>query len=706
MKNAAIPFWPTFDGLCKQAAGMLRYTLTPGPEQFKYAIQVGCSVVLSTLAAFYFDISDPYWAPTAAIVVANRVHGQVLSKSFFRLIGTLCGIVMGIFLVGAFSQASDLFVVCFALWMAICTYASTLLRNFRTYSAALAGYTAAIIVFGSMSAPDHVLELALARGAAVVCGISATAVTSVIFSGQSAGDGLSGTIERSFDALCALVCDAARGVVGPEFEVRCHRLARNISAIPSVIEFASAESSRVRTNQESLRQVVAELMHSLTAIWSFSRNSNVQEGDRLPPDEHLQSLREEAAAVAKRIGEFRVGASEELVEVGRQLGFFGVNYRRYVERLAAQADVHTFGKLVAMKNLAKSLDQLSIALEGWNAYCAGTSLAGRGQIVYDIDYRSAAINALRTLCAVLAGGFLWIECAWPSGTSVLEMLAIACSLYASTIHPRSSAVSYLIGASIGCVIAFCCYVWILPALDGFPLLAVLVCVVIGSVVLHMDPARPKFTSRATSCATFFLIAMHLGNPMSYDVSGFINRCAGMLCGIVLAVLAYTLIFPVSPQYEIRKSLDRLLREIKQLVSEKELEIRSVWESRMYDRLARVMSYIEIQRDATKLLVEDFFAMIRIGVELISLKNLSHAEHTEPELRAAIDDAVACVGGIGTNNEATANHLTGAADSLFSRNIEDKERHMRNYLAVASLKEIAYLIRKHRHILIERTTPYD
>jgi len=52
-----------------------------------------------------------------------------------------------------FAQAPVLFLIGLALWMALCTGASTLLRGFRSYGAVLAGYTVALIAMPAVTIP-------------------------------------------------------------------------------------------------------------------------------------------------------------------------------------------------------------------------------------------------------------------------------------------------------------------------------------------------------------------------------------------------------------------------------------------------------------------------------------------------------------------------------------------------------------------------
>jgi hypothetical protein len=68
------------------------------------------------------------------------------------MIGTAVGAVAGVVLTACLPQHCAAFLVSLALWAAACALVATLLRNFASYAAALAGITAAIIALDQLGA--------------------------------------------------------------------------------------------------------------------------------------------------------------------------------------------------------------------------------------------------------------------------------------------------------------------------------------------------------------------------------------------------------------------------------------------------------------------------------------------------------------------------------------------------------------------------
>src|ERR1700680_5077692 len=110
-----------------------------------FGLRLWAAVCLALYIAFWLELDNAFWAGTSAAVVCQPRLGASLRKGWFRMIGTVVGAVAIVVLTACFPQDRGIFLVSLALWGAACALVATLLRNFAAYSAALAGYTAAII---------------------------------------------------------------------------------------------------------------------------------------------------------------------------------------------------------------------------------------------------------------------------------------------------------------------------------------------------------------------------------------------------------------------------------------------------------------------------------------------------------------------------------------------------------------------------------
>src|ERR1700740_1226454 len=114
-------------------------------EPLLFGLRLWTAVCLALFVAFWLELDNPFWAGASAAIVCQPQLGASLRKGWFRMIGTAIGASMIVVLTACFPQDRIGFLALLALWGAICAFGATVLRNFASYSAALAGYTAAII---------------------------------------------------------------------------------------------------------------------------------------------------------------------------------------------------------------------------------------------------------------------------------------------------------------------------------------------------------------------------------------------------------------------------------------------------------------------------------------------------------------------------------------------------------------------------------
>ena len=140
-----------------------------------FGLRLWASVCLALYIAFWLQLDNASWAGTSAALVCQPLLGASLRKGWFRMIGTLVGAAGIVMLTACFPQNRVGFLVGLALWGAACALVATLLRNFASYAAALAGYTAAIIAGDELGATGgangEAFTLAITRVSEIWIGI-------------------------------------------------------------------------------------------------------------------------------------------------------------------------------------------------------------------------------------------------------------------------------------------------------------------------------------------------------------------------------------------------------------------------------------------------------------------------------------------------------------------------------------------------------
>src|SRR3984893_18465716 len=174
-------FWATDPAqTCRPAGGRIAGALRSAPPGPLFGFRLSAALSLALYVAFCLELDNAFWAGTSAAVVCQLSLGASLRKGGFRMIGTLIGAVAIVVLTACFPQDRAPFLVGLALWGAGCALVATLLRNFAAYSAALAGYTVAIIAsdqLGATGGPNgQAFMLAVFRASEICIGIVSAGV--------------------------------------------------------------------------------------------------------------------------------------------------------------------------------------------------------------------------------------------------------------------------------------------------------------------------------------------------------------------------------------------------------------------------------------------------------------------------------------------------------------------------------------------------
>ena len=256
-----------------------------------FGVRLWASVCLALFVAFWLQLDEPYWAATSAAVVCQPALGASLRKGWFRMIGTVVGAVMIVVITACFPQDRIGFFALLALWCGICAFLASVLRNFASYAASLAGYTAVIVGAGVLGATgganSEVFLLAIDRASEICIGI---VCAGIVLAGTDRG----GARQRLAVSLADLAADIASGLTcmlatsgprPPDTEAERRELLRRVIALDPIIDQALGESSHLRYRSTALRATVHGLLAALAGWRGIAALLN-----RSPDDEVQQAM--------------------------------------------------------------------------------------------------------------------------------------------------------------------------------------------------------------------------------------------------------------------------------------------------------------------------------------------------------------------------------------------------------------------------------
>jgi len=571
-----------------------------------FALRTSVASLVALYLAFLMNLDNPKWAAMTVWIVAQGSRGASLSKSQYRIVGTLVGGGVAVALTGSVAQTPELFIPALGLWLAICTGVASGLRNFRAYGAVLAGYTAVIVSLDAVNAPQNEFDIAIARIVYICLGIITEAVFTAIFAPGASFDEVR-TRLSDYLRRTARVCAGA--LRGQEDAAAFQRLSTETLELDVAADYAAAASSSVRRRFGHFRRSMTAALAQMAAAQSLR--------ERFPS--HSDS---DGAMVKEAANTLDILAQGQDVDAGR-LTRLRSAVESEMEEKSRKPD-YSLARLSTLYRLEALLGAAYDARISEERFSDESALPLKIDFGFHLDPVAAMQNGMRSFVALVAGSTLWIMTAWPSGSGFVTILCVVCALFATRPNPLAGGIEFLKGTAAAILAAGLCNFALLPLVTDFTPMAI----VIGLVMLGTGLAmrNKRLAAPATSFAFLFLDLLNLDNRGRVDASAFLNGAEALFLGVAGAVLVFTLVFPTNfPQIRERLKLGAQ-GDLKDIGRAPARWTKELWLSKTADRLARqalTSRALTTQRVAADM--RTMLAMLTIGNAAISLSRLAGAD---------------------------------------------------------------------------------
>jgi uncharacterized membrane protein YccC len=595
-----------------------------------FGCKLWASVCLALFVAFWLELNNPYWAGASAGIVCQPYLGASLRKSRYRIIGTIVGAAAIVSLTAWFPQSGIGFLVGLALWGGICAFAATLFRNFASYAAALAGYTAAIIGADTLGATggasSEIFAVAVARASEVSIGIlSAGAILALTDFGDAA-ERLAGMLAAISTEIAARV-EATLRIAGSDpadaQQPARRELIRQVIALDSMVDEAIGESPTIRYHSPVLQRAIEGLFASLIA-----RRSIAARLARISPDVACEDVNAVVGGILEEIRS-ALPAGQATYRIADPVAL-----RRRCE-VAVRMLTTMPASTPSLRLLA---DQAANVLAGLAAVLEATALLladpprphfrRRGFKIYVSDWLPSLVSAVRAFVAIGAAELFWVLTAWPDGGSAITFVAVVVLL----VSPRAElayadAIAFMLGTAVVIPVAAAIKFALLPQLESFPAF----CAALGAFLIPVGAAMAATRQHAlwVICITIFVPVLQPTNEMSYDTAQFYNSALGTFAGFAAAPLSFLLVPPLTPSLRIKRLLYLTLRDLRRLAMNRLLASVDDWPGHVLSRLSALPEQAEPLERAQLL------AAFLAGTEIIHLGYDTAELDLQPEFDAAL-----------------------------------------------------------------------
>lgn len=615
-----------------------------GGYNLLFALRTCVAGVLALAIAFWMEMQDPQWAILTVFLLAQPTAGGAMAKSVYRAAGTIVGACAGLVILAFWAEAPVPLVGSVALWVGGCYYFSARLTNFVAYSFMLAAYTALLVALEGAAAPMQAWLIAADRTAAILIGIGCATAATVLVMPRYAGVMLREGMARLFGSLNHYGAVALTpGTAPATFAALRRAMVEAIVKFDALRSYAVFEAPELRADDVQLRHMVREFLRVLA----------VARGLYIRIEDYRGEETAEMVAVMKPVmldtGALleRLSRTPHLIDDPRAVRAQLLGARADIGRAAAALEAMAgrapfeplAGGLLILRRTADLLHGLSLVMVSE----AATLRARRPNAVRRPPppvpgpvRLEAALIGLRAALAVVIGCSLWAMTEARYGATMLTGIGMMLFFFVNQDRPGRVGASVILWCVAALVTAFVVMGLILPRLEGFGELAVLLILLLMPGALMAG--TPRVSLPGVVLAAFIGAQLGSNNQFGSTDVGYLNGNLAFVVGMALCLCVVTLI-PATSQGT-RPHFRRLvLGTLLPLAARGERHERRIL-GEIVDRLAELMPRLALDRPEEEDFLRGSLGAASTSLELGRLWRLRRDADTAPALRAILDPMLA------------------------------------------------------------------
>jgi uncharacterized membrane protein YccC len=583
----------------------------PKIDEISFALKTFLGAMTALYLAFWLGLNNPYWAMATAYIVTNPFTGPMRSKAAYRFFGTLTGGAMAVVLVPNLVNAPLLLSLALSLWVGLCLYISLLDRTPRAYGFMLAGYTAAIIGFPSVDAPQLIFQTALTRVEEITLGIVCTTMVGTVVFPRAIGPVLARRIaawvkpgiDWATAALAGREAEADIGAARRQLAVE----AADVAMMTTQLAYDTSHLQNAVRYIVHLRRYVLSLMPVLSSI--NDRVAELQRLNGITPalQQMLDAVRdwvqlggpESDAALRARIRQLETDASSWNGLLRASLA------RRLEELVSLLHQVRRIRRHIVDGDPAPDESLLHAD------YVANAELLR--------DHGMSLLSAFAAFIATLLTSLFWIGTSWPAGGLAATIAAVACSFFAALDDPAPALTRMLRDLLVASVVVGLYLFFILPRVETFTAL----CLVLApaTLIIGVLVSRPATFMFGMNMGAFGLTILALNNGYNGDFAAYVNSDLAIIGGLAISLVTTRLIRSVGAAWSAERVLRAAWRDIASVAQTKGASDRAALTAAMAQRLGQMMPRLASVSAGADEAAVALLRDLRAGLNLIELQNL-------------------------------------------------------------------------------------
>ncbi|KAB2658343.1 FUSC family protein [Brucella tritici] len=523
---------------------------TPKFWDVVFSLKTFVAAMLAMWIGLMANLPNPYWSIAAVYIVAHPLSGATTSKGFYRLVGTIIGGAVTILFVPHLVNSPEILTLAIGLWMGICLAISLLDGTPRSYLFMLAGYTVAIASFAVVSVPETTFDYAVGRVEEIAIGIICAAVVNRLVFPRHSGPVLVSRIDNWLRDGSKLALASMRGEgATPEFLRDRQRLAADALELRNLTTHVAYDTSSIRNVGTLLHVLQQRMVAVLPIISSLHDVLALKPGENEKPwHPAVQKLLDEACdwiESGENLTEERRAVLLQLIE---EIDLYGKGATSWGELLpfnvAARVRdlVQIWSDCITLRQDIVSGSRHALRWRRYDAHLKARPMHR--------DYGMALLSGFSAFLATCIATAFWIASGWSQGSAAAMMAGIFCCIFATMDDPVPVMRKFNWLLLIVIVAAFIFEFALLPLVDGFfPLVLVLGLFLIPAGLLLAIPSQ--FLLGMVLCVNLPNMLMLQGH-LTHDFVSFANANLATVLGIVIAAWVTSIVRSVGAEWSVRR----------------------------------------------------------------------------------------------------------------------------------------------------------
>ncbi len=594
-----------------------------------YMAKATIAALLAMFVSMTLTLADPRTAMFTTFIVMQPQSGLVFSKSYYRVLGTIAGVIMSVLMIGAFAQEPKLFIFFFAIWIGITTAAGVKYRNFQSYGFVLAGYTLCIVALPVIEQPMEIFQIATSRFSEVMVGIlCATVVSEVLFPRKLSDSLLSSERERFENVFASLGNISSLFGAQDTKDVDVVKFSSGVVGVHAIAVNSVFESATDKRNRLYLEQLNLEFMHLSTTFHSLK--NIIRDIELRASASTVDALKELYTPFAKVLQSIPKFNDAGFVDMLNQLKELKESTHSQVPINLKSDEYDTFNSAAYL--VTRVVEEYFIYA---NSYYAYIKLKSSGKVSKELTrvvrFKTHTDNVLVALAALRGSGVLlvtmafWLLSGWKYGTLTITMSVVIGLLIGTLPRPLDAVMNFLKGAVSAAFVAALYDFYIVPEYTTDVYTLGLVIIPVFAFVGWMT-TRPKWTGFSLGFVFLFFSQSSFDLYYKIDPTTFMETTIASLLGVSFAGAAYILVNFWSCSLSQRRVAKVLRGQIVYLCNAPLNLQRGSLESLGRDMIQQFSTQGRLNNRSSRLVYEWLLTTLEIGGAIMRIrKNLNRLE---------------------------------------------------------------------------------